>query len=78
MGILAFRQQRYDLRSALHTLRNHGIIVNGPYRRRSGTFVFNIANCVITEDELLRLQNEGKLETNDLQEFLAEIGKRTT
>jgi hypothetical protein len=78
MGVLAFRKQRYDLRSALHTLRNHGSIVNGPYRRQNGTFVFSIANCVITEDEMLRLQDEGKLEANDLQEFLAEIGKRTT
>jgi hypothetical protein len=78
MGVLAFRKQRYDLRSALHTLRNHGIIVSGPYRRQNGAFVFSIANCVITEDELLRLQDEGKLQANDLQEFLAEIGKRTT
>jgi hypothetical protein len=78
MGILAFRKQRYDLRSALQTMRNHGIIVNGPYRRRNGTFVFSIANCVITEDELLRLQDEGKLEANDLQEFLAETRKQTT
>jgi len=78
MGILAFRKQRYDLRSALQTMRNHGIIVNGPYQRRNGTFVFSIANCVITEDELLRLQDEGKLEANDLQEFLAETRKQTT
>ena len=78
MGILAFRKQRYDLRSALQTMRNHGIIVNGPYRRRNGTFVFSIANCVITEAELLRLQDEGKLQANDLQEFLAETRKQTT
>jgi len=76
MGILGFRKQRKDLRSALQSMRSHGIIVNGPYRRRSGMFVFSVANSVITEDELLRLQGEGKFETGELQEILAEIGKR--
>ena len=39
-------------------------------------FVFSIANSVITEDELLRLQGEGKFATSELQGILAEIGKR--
>jgi len=39
-------------------------------------FVFSVANSVITEDELLRLQGEGKFETSELHEILAEIGKR--
>jgi len=75
MGILGFRKQRKDLRSALRSMRSHGIIVNGPYRRQSGMFVFSVANSVITEDELLRLQGEGKFETSELQEILGEIGK---
>ena len=76
MGILGFRKRRKDLRSALQSMRSQGIVVNGPYRRRSGMFVFSVANSVITEDELLRLQGEGKFETSELQEILAEIGKQ--
>lgn len=76
MRILGFRNQRKDLRTALQSMRNHGIFVNGPYRRHTGTFVFSVSSCVITEDELLRLQREGKFEAKDLQEILTEIRNR--
>jgi hypothetical protein len=78
MGILGYRKQRKDLRSAVQTIRKHGTPVSGPYRRRNGTLVFSVADCVVTEDELLRLPRNGRLEANNVQELLAEIGKRST
>jgi hypothetical protein len=78
MGILAYRKQRKDLRSAVQTLRNHGTPVSGPYRRRDGTLVFSVADCVVTEDELLRLPRNGRLEAKNVQELPAEIKKRPT
>ena len=75
MGILGYRKQRKDLRSAMQTIRNHGTPVSGSYRRRNGTLIFSAADCVVTEDELLRLPRDGRLEANNVQEILGEIGK---
>ena len=75
MGILGYQKQRKDLRSAMQTIRNHGTPVSGPYRRGNGTLIFSVADCVVTKDELLRLPRDGRLEANNLQEILGEIGK---
>jgi hypothetical protein len=78
MGILAYRRQRKDLNSAVQAMRNHGIPVSGPYRRQNGTLVFSIADDVVTEDELLRLPRDERLEPSNLRELLTEIKKRPT
>jgi hypothetical protein len=78
MGILAFRKQRKVLNSAVQIMRNHGIAVSGPYRRRNGTLMFTVADHVVTEDELLRLPRDERLERNKVHEFLAKIKKRPT
>jgi hypothetical protein len=78
MGILAFRRQRKDLNSAVQTMRNHGIAVSGPYRRRNGTLMFSVADDVVTEDELLRLPRDERLEPDNVHELLAEVKKRPT
>jgi hypothetical protein len=78
MGILAYRRQRKDLGSAVQIMRNHAIAVSGPYRRRNGTLVFSVADDVVTEDELLRLPRDERLEANNIHELLAEIKKRAT
>lgn len=78
MGILAFRKQRKDLNSAAQTMRTHGISVSGPYRMRTGTLVFRVADDVVTEDELLRLSGDERLDANNVHEVLAEIKKRPT
>ena len=78
MGILAYRKQRKDLNSAVQTMRNHGITVSGPYRRRNGTLMFSVADGVVTEDELLRLPRDERLEPDNVHELLAEIKKRPT
>jgi hypothetical protein len=76
MGILAYRKHRKDLNSAVHIMRNHGIGVSGPYRMRNGTLVFSVADDVVTEEELLRLPRNERLETNNVHELLDEIKKR--
>ena len=73
MGILAFRRHRKDLRSAVRTIRNHGIAVSGPYRRQNGTLLFALAEYVVTEDEMLRLPRDERLEPSNVRELLAEI-----
>ncbi len=76
MGILGHRKQRKVLNSAAQTMRKHGIAVSGPYRRRDGTLLFSVADCVVTEEELLRLRRDERLEANRVQELLAEIKGR--
>lgn len=78
MGILAYRKQRKDLNSIVQTMRNHGIAVSGPYRRQNGTLMFSVADEVVTEDELLRLPCDERLEPNSVHEILDEIKKRPT
>lgn len=78
MSILAYRKQRKDLNSAVQTMRNHGIAVSGPYRRQNGTLMFSVADDVVTEDELLRLPRDERLEPNNVHELLAEVKKRPT
>jgi hypothetical protein len=78
MGILAFRKQHKILNCALQIMRNHGIAVSGPYRRRNGTLMFSVADHVVTEDELLRLPRDERLEPNKVRELLAEFKKRPT
>jgi hypothetical protein len=76
MGILGHRRQRKELNSAVQTMHKHGIAVSGPYRRRDGTLLFSVANCVVTEEELLRLRRDERLEANKVHELLAEIKER--
>jgi hypothetical protein len=78
MGILPYRKQRKDLNSAVQTMRNHGIAVSGPYRRQNGKLIFSVADDVVTEDELLRLPRDERLEPDSVHELLDEIKKRPT
>jgi hypothetical protein len=78
MGILAYRKQRNNLNSAVQTMRNHGIAVSGPYRRRNGTLMFSVADDVVTEDELLCLPRDERLEPERVHELLNEIKERPT
>jgi hypothetical protein len=43
---------------------------------RNGTLVFSVADDVVTEEELLRLPRDERLETNNVHELLDEIKKR--
>ena len=69
------QKQRNDLCLAVQTLRERGIAVRGPYRRQNGMLVFSIAECVVTEDELLRFLPDGNFDIHKFQELLSEIKK---
>lgn len=75
MKILALQKQHKVFRTAAQTLRTHGVAITGPYRRQNGTLVFSVADCVLTEEELLGFQRDGKLSGNSVKELLAEIAK---
>jgi hypothetical protein len=70
MWILGYLRRRTDVHVVAQELRNSGIQVSGPYRTRKGLFMFSIADCVVTADEILDLGNSGKLNAERVQEFL--------
>lgn len=74
--MFAYRRQRKDYRFAVQVIRDCGIDVSGPYRRENGMLVFSVADCVITEDELLCLERDGEFDANEFQKLLAESKKR--
>jgi hypothetical protein len=76
MKILASQKQHKDFRAAAQTLRAHGVAVTGPYRRQNGTFVFSVADRVVTEEELLRLQRDGKISANGIQDLFSKADNR--
>lgn len=76
MNILANQTQHKDFRKAAHELRKHGIAITGPYRRRNGTLVFSVADSVVTEEELLRFQRDGKISSNGIQDLSSKADKR--
>jgi hypothetical protein len=75
MGIFATRRQRKGFRIAVQALRDCGIAVSGPYRRQNDMLVFSVAECVVTEDELLCLERDGKLDAHELQKLLSKSRK---
>jgi hypothetical protein len=77
MGVLAWGKQRKDLRCAAQVIRNHGVAVSRPYRRRNGAPVFR-ADPAVTEEELLRFPCNERLEPNNVHEPLAAITERRT
>ena len=78
MGVLAGERQRKDLRCAAQITRNHRIAVSRPYRRRNGALVLRVADPVVTEEGLLRLPRDEKLEPSNVHEPLAAIKERRT
>lgn len=75
MGIFATRRQRKNLRIAMEALRDCGIAVSGPYRRPNDMLVFSVAECVLTEDELVCLEHDGKFDAQELQKVLSKSRK---
>lgn len=76
MGFLGYRKHRKILNSAVQIMRTRGIAVSGPYRRRDGTLLFSVADCVVTEEELLRLPRDERLEASNVHEIVAAIKER--
>jgi hypothetical protein len=77
MNVFGFLRRRKDIRAVVQTLRDHGIAVTGPFRRRNGTFVYTLSGCVVTEHELLNLANARKLNPAGVSELTAKIIKNS-
>ena len=74
MNALGFGRRRKDIRAVVQALRDHGIAITGPYRRRNGTFMYSLKDCVVTEYELLDLANSGKLDPVGVSELIVKVG----
>jgi len=59
-----------ELADLLRVARNSRLFLIGPFRRRSGDFVFGFTDTVVTETELRELQNERKLSLTGIQELM--------
>jgi hypothetical protein len=75
MKILGFARRFKDIRAVLQTLRDHAVKVAGPHRTPKGASIYILANCVVTERELLDLAKAGKLDTADVSELADKVMK---
>jgi hypothetical protein len=72
---LGFARGLKDTSALVQELRDHGIHVIGPFRRHNGTFVYSLADCVVTEREILGLAIAKKLDAAGVSELTAKIMK---
>ena len=77
MNALGFARSPKHISAVVQSLRDHGIKVIGPYRRRNGTFIYSVTNCVVTERELLDLEITGKLDAAGVSELTTRITKNS-
>jgi hypothetical protein len=61
MKLLGFARRPKDITAVVKTLRDHAMKVTGPYRTPKGTVIYTLADCVVTERELLGLAKAGNL-----------------
>jgi len=62
--------ERYaEIRAALRSMRNQGILVAGPFRRHNGTIVVNVGKFVLTGDEIIELMKQGQLNVAGIEAF---------
>jgi hypothetical protein len=73
--ILGFARRPKDITAVVLALQGHGIQVSGPYRTRQGTLIYSLADCIVTESELLNLAKAGKLDPAGVSELIARIMK---
>jgi hypothetical protein len=75
MKILGFSRRHKDVTAVVRALRDHAIQVTGPYRTPKGTVIYTLAECVVTERELLDLANAGKLDAAGVSQLAAKVMK---
>lgn len=77
MSALGFARRRKDIHTVVKTLRDQGIVITGPFRRRNGTFIYSFADCIVTEGELLDLAKADKLDAAGVSELAFKIEQTT-
>jgi hypothetical protein len=73
MNTLGFARSSKAISAVIQTLRDQRIKVSGPYRRRNGTLIYSLDDCVVTELELLDLEIAGKLHAAGASELATRI-----
>jgi hypothetical protein len=76
MNILGFARGPKDITAVIQALRDHGINVIGPFRSSNGAFLYSLADCVVTDRELLDLAIAGKLDAAGVSELSAKIMRK--
>ena len=75
MKIFGFARRPKDIRAVVQTLRDHHITVTGPYQTPKGIVIYTLADCVVTERELLDLAKSEKLDATCVSGIAARIMK---
>lgn len=75
MNVLGFVRRSKNIRDVVQTLREHHITVTGPYRTPKGIVIYTLADCVVTERELLDLAKSEKLDATCVSRIGARIMK---
>lgn len=75
MSMLGFARGIEDVHAVVRAMREHGIEVIGPFRRRNGAFICSLADRVVMENEILDLAKAGKLDATGVSELTAKIKK---
>jgi hypothetical protein len=73
MNTLGFARSPKDTNDVVQALRDLGVRVIGPFRRRNGTLIFSLDDCVMTERELLDLEIAGRLDPAGVSELASRI-----
>ncbi len=67
--VLSNPERQAEIRAALRFMRNQGILVAGPFRRRNGTIVANVGKFVLTGDEIIERMKQGQLNPAGIEAF---------
>ena len=67
--VLGNPERLAEIRTALRSMRNQGILVVGPFRRRNGTIVANVGKFVLTGDEIIELMKQGQVNVAGIEAF---------
>jgi hypothetical protein len=75
--ILGFARLLKDIRAVVQTMREQGINVIGPFRKRNGALLYFLFGSIVTEHELLDLARAGKLDAAGVSDLTAKIRKKS-
>jgi hypothetical protein len=67
--VLSNSERQAEIRAALRSMRNQGILVAGLFRRRNGTIVVNVGKFILTGDEIIELMKQGQLNVAGIEDF---------
>jgi len=76
--VLSNPERQAEIRAPLKSMRNQGILVAGPFRRRNGTIVVNVGKFMLTGDEIIELMKRGQIDAAGIETFAGALHERDT